>query len=159
MKAANQDVLPLDSPPRVSTGAFAGVFVGRYLEMFQTFIQDPSVSEICVNQPGELWVERLGKPSMEKFSIPSITDKDLMALAHQIARVTKQAINPEKPILSGSLPTGERIQIVIPPISQKGVALSIRKQTMRSMSLDDYANKGDRAVSWHRDYQRHGPSL
>ncbi len=30
MKAANQDVLPLDSPPRVSTGAFAGVFVGRY---------------------------------------------------------------------------------------------------------------------------------
>lgn len=146
MKAANQDVLPLDSPsgisPGVSARASTGIFVGRYLEMFQTFMQDPSVSEICVNQPGELWVERLGKFSMEKFTIPSITDKDLMALAHQIARVTKQAINPEKPILSGSLPTGERIQIVIPPVSQKGVALSIRKQTMRSMSLDDYASKG-----------------
>lgn len=154
MKAANQDLLPLEPPSRkpavnsanpstsTSTGAFTGVFVGRYLEIFQTFLKDPNVSEICVNQPGELWVERLGKPRMEKYSHQNITDKDLMALAHQVARLTKQAINPEKPILSGSLPTGERIQIVIPPVSQKGVALSIRKQTMRSMSLDDYASKG-----------------
>lgn len=133
-KAANQQSLPLDSS--------AGVFVHRYLELFQPHLQDQNVSEICVNRPGELWVERGGKAGMEKFITPDITDNNLMNLAYQIARTTRQAINSENPMLSANLPTGERIQIVIPPVSQKGVALSIRKQCVRSMSLDDYQKAG-----------------
>ncbi len=134
MKAANQHTLPLN--------ANSGVFVHRYLEQFQKYLQDQDVSEICVNQPGEIWIERVGQTSMERVLSATITDTEMMGLAHQVARVTKQAINPEKPILSASLPTGERIQIIIPPISRKGVALSIRKQTVLSLSLDDYAKTG-----------------
>lgn len=134
MKAANQQTLPLNTN--------TGVFVHRYLQQFQTFLQDQSISEICVNQPGEVWIERAGEPCMERIVSPTVTESELMGLAHQIARVTKQAINLEKPILSASLPSGERIQIVIPPIAQRGIALSIRKQVIHSLSLDDYAKTG-----------------
>lgn len=128
------------------------VFIERYLDAFRQHLEDPEISEICVNRPGELWIERMGAPSMERVESDSITDDHMMRLARQIARTTGQAINLQNPLLSASLPTGERVQIIIPPVSPYGVILSIRKQVVKDMDLADYAAAGAfESVDWVTD--------
>jgi len=118
------------------------VYINRYLDIFREFLDDPHVSEICVNRPGEVWIERMGMSSMEHIEDMAVTPDVLQNLARQIARVSGQVINDEYPLLSASLPTGERVQVVLQPLSRHGIALSIRKQVTRDMSLDDYAKAG-----------------
>ena len=128
------------------------VFIERYLDAFRKHLEDPEISEICVNRPGELWIERMGAPSMELIESSSITDDHMMRLARQIARTTGQAINLQNPLLSASLPTGERVQVIIPPVSPYGVVLSIRKQVVKDMDLADYAAAGAfESVDWVTD--------
>ncbi len=119
-----------------------GVYLNRNLDIFREFLDDPTISEICVNRPGEVWIERMGIPSMERIGNDAITPDVLQTLARQIARVSSQQINDECPLLSASLPSGERVQVVLQPLSRHGIAFSIRKQVTRNMSLDDYAKAG-----------------
>lgn len=118
------------------------VFVHHYLQPFYRFLGDQTVSEICINQGGSLWIERIGQTHMEHQSNNLMSAEDLLNLAEQIARTTKQEINSQKPILSANLPSGERIQIIIPPASRHGISLSIRKQTVQNLGLDDLSKQG-----------------
>lgn len=119
-----------------------GVYISRYLEPFRAWLDDPKVSEICVNRPGEVWVERMDAVAMQRIEASAITPDHMMTLARQIARISDQAVNQHSPLLSACLPTGERVQVVIPPVAVNGIALSIRKQVVRDMSLADYAKAG-----------------
>lgn len=128
------------------------VFMERYLDAFRQYLADPSISEICVNRPGELWIERAGTPSMERIESADIDNDHMMRLARQVARTTGQAINLQNPLLSASLQTGERVQVIVPPASPNGVVLSIRKQVVKDMNLADYAAAGAfEAVDWVTD--------
>ena len=120
----------------------SGVYIDRYLEPFRSYLINPKISEICVNRPGEVWIEHMGASAMQRIENADITPDHMMTLARQIARISDQEVNQQSPLLSACLPTGERVQIVIPPIAAKGVALSIRKQVVRDMSLNDYAHAG-----------------
>ena len=117
-------------------------FLIQALAPFQKYLTDPKVSEICVNKPGAIWIERQGEPSMVMESNNAITDVNLERLARMLAGASNQLVNDENPLLSTVLPTGERVQVVLPPASKLGVALSIRKQTMVDLSLDDYQGFG-----------------
>lgn len=140
-QVANQDDKPTDK-----------VFLQRYLDIFKVYLSDPEIAEICVNGSGELWIERAGSPSMEKIASADITKDHMMRLARQIANTTGQAINLQNPLLSASLPTGERVQIIIPPATLNGIVLSIRKQVVKDMDLADYAKTGAfDAVDWVND--------
>lgn len=123
-------------------GAPVGAHLQLALKPFAEYLQDPRVSEICVNVPGEMWIERQGETDMQHVHDDAINDKNLRRLARLLAGLTDQEINEEKPLLSARLPTGERVQIVIPPASPKGVAMAIRKQTMVDLTLDDYESAG-----------------
>lgn len=127
---------------RPVTAIGSGVYIERHLEPFRIWLDDPDISEICINRPNELWIERTGAPAMQRIENSNITQDHMMTLARQIARISNQAVNEHSPLLSACLPTGERVQIVIPPVGGKGIALSIRKQVVRDMSLDDYAKAG-----------------
>ena len=134
------------------------VFMERYLDAFRHYLADPEISEICVNRPGEIWIERNGCPSMERVEAPSITDDHMMRLARQIARITNQAVSMQHPLLSASLPTGERVQVITPPASSHGVILSIRKQVVKDMNLADYAAAGAfETVDWITDKDIQSP--
>lgn len=112
------------------------------LEPFFDYLNSSDVSEICVNIPGEVWVERSGQTKMECIKDERINSKNLLRLAKLLAGATDQSVNEENPLLSTRLPTGERVQFVIQPASPKGVAVSIRKQTMVDLTLDDYEKFG-----------------
>lgn len=138
-KAANE---PSPGTKHTSPPPEAGVYLREYLDVFKTYLDDAQISEICVNKPGEVWIERMGQPAMMACEAPHITNEVLIRLGRLIAAYNDQTIAKDKPLLSASLPSGERIQMAIPPIAPKGVALSIRKQVVKNMTLDDYEHAG-----------------
>ena len=127
----------------MSVSVLPSIHLNRYLEVFRKHLDDPLISEICVNgSDGGYWIERSGAAALEFIEAPSINDSNLRQLAQMLASNTGQSINKEKPLLSCALPTGERVQVVFPPVSPNGVALSIRKQVVRMLSLDQFAALG-----------------
>ena len=118
-----------------------GHYLNKYLEPLRPWLDKPNVSEISINQPGEVWVEAAGEPRAS-FKVEELTNDLLAQLSRQIAANTDQLINEEKPLLSAALPNGERVQVVAPPAAPNGYAFSIRKQVLRNMNLDDYAKQG-----------------
>ena len=112
------------------------------LEPLQKFLKEQSVSELSINRPHEIFIERLGATEMERIEDKALSEHWIRNLAYLVASSTNQQINEEKPILSAALPTGERIQCVLPPAAPDGGAISIRKQVIKDMTLDDYAAAG-----------------
>lgn len=111
------------------------------LRVIKEFLGGDNVTEVSINRPGELFVEESGE--IKRHEVPELTFEKLHSLATLIASSNGQSINETTPILSGSLPDGERIQIVIPPCVEPGhVCMSIRNPSKMSFSLDDYKKSG-----------------
>lgn len=117
-------------------------FLYRALAPIKTFLNDRDVVEISVNRPGQVYVERLGAAHMELHEIPSLTTAEIINIGERVAASTNQFVSPANPILSAALPTGERIQVVLPPAAPDGGTLSIRKQVISDFTLDDYRDQG-----------------
>ena len=115
------------------------VYLKSFLKPFEPWLDDPQVTEIMVNRPGEVWIERQDASGFERVEDPAINTLLLQRLAVQIARVSHQAINREQPLLAASLPTGERIQIAGPPAAGDHWALAIRRHVVSDLSLSDFA--------------------
>ncbi len=119
----------------------AGVYLRSFLGPLQTWLDHPQVTDILVNKPGEAWIEVLGRRP-GRVEAPGLTDAMLDRLAAQVAAFAHQGVNREHPILSASLPGGERVQVILPPATRAHVALAIRKQVQADLSLADYAAAG-----------------
>lgn len=108
-----------------------------YLTPLKDFFADPKVSEISINKPGEVWVEIGG--DMARRDIPELDLDHLKSLGRLVAQSTEQKISEETPLLSATLPEGYRIQVVFPPACETGtIAMSIRKQTILDLDLEQY---------------------
>jgi type IV secretion system protein VirB11 len=118
-----------------------GVYLAAFLAPFNAWLARPDVTDILVNKPGEVWIETIGGV-MERHDAPDVSARNLTRLAAQIARVSRQGISRETPLLAASLPSGERIQIVLPPATRADVALAIRKHVVADLTLADYASGG-----------------
>ncbi len=125
------------SPGADTVAIVDGVYLRTYLKPFLPFLERDEVTEVLVNRPGEVWVEVSGEPQMQRFEMAEVDDLLLGRLAAQIARIAHQGINRENPLLSASLPGGERVQLVGPPAA-KHWALAIRRHRMVDLSLDAY---------------------
>jgi type IV secretion system protein VirB11 len=112
-----------------------------YLEPLDRFFAIDGINEVLINKPGEIWVELRGE--MKKYEISALTFDHLRGLADLVARSTEQMISEEKPLLSGTLPNGFRVQVVIPPACETGsICYAIRKPSSLKLSLDDYQKFG-----------------
>ena len=113
--------------------------VAGLLSPLQDFLDDKEVSEILINRPQEVFVER--NSVMLRFELPVLTPHFLRRLFMLIANENKQTLSETSPLLSGNLADGSRIQLVIPEASQHE-ALSIRKFTLHDVGFDEYARQG-----------------
>ncbi len=104
------------------------------------YLDDPDVSEILVNGPFEIFVEKKGK--LERVSERFPSEDDLRAAVNSIAQSVGRRIDNENPRLDARLPDGSRIAAVIPPCSRKGTSLSIRKFTNTKIGFTDYIKMG-----------------
>lgn len=117
-------------------------FLDKALTPLKPFLADNTVSEISVNRPGHLFIERLGHAGMEAVEDVNVTAEWIRTLSERVAGSTNQIVNDEKPILSASLPTGERFQCVLPPAAPEGGTISIRKQVIHDIGLATYERLG-----------------
>ncbi|KTD34666.1 hypothetical protein Lmor_1199 [Legionella moravica] len=103
------------------------------------FLVDTQVSEVLVNKPQEVYVERAG--ILEQFDMPVLTTSYLRRLFALIANENKQTLSENSPILSGNLQDGSRVQLVIPPASLYET-LSIRRFTLKRVRFSEYNEQG-----------------
>lgn len=120
------------------SGSGGNVYLNSYLAPFEAWLAADDVTEILVNQPHEVWVERMGADEMECHDAPAIDAQLLDRLAQQVARISHQGINRESPLLAAILPGGARIQIVLPPATRGSVAIAIRKHVLHDLTVDGY---------------------
>ncbi len=118
------------------------VYLKSFLKPFSRWLDDRKITEIIVNGPGEIWIERDGAAKFERIDDAAINNALLQRLATQIARVSHQAINREQPLLSAMLPTGERIQMAGPPAAGDNWALAIRRHVVSDLRIEDFAGAG-----------------
>ena len=105
------------------------------------YLDDERVTEVVINHPGEVGIERRGGWTWENE--PSLDFKNLMALATAAAAYTSQDITRENPIVSTVFPTGERVQIIIPPVvPDETVSITVRKPSTVTMTMTDFEAAG-----------------
>jgi len=79
---------------------------------------------------------------MEFHAIPELNAREIEHIGERVAAASNQFISPVNPLLSAALPTGERIQIVLPPAAPDGGSISIRKQVINDVTLAEYRDGG-----------------
>lgn len=115
--------------------------VESYLSPVQHLWQDPTVTEILINGPDEIFFERKGK--LEKAEGAKFaSEDDLRAAVNAIAGSIGRRISNEEPRLDARLADGSRIHAVIPPCSLKGTTVAIRKFTQAKITMKDYIKLG-----------------
>jgi len=101
----------------------------------------PDVTELCINRPREAFLET--HEGWRREVLPFADFAWCQRLTKLVANATQQRIDAESPLLSASLPTGERIQVVIPPATTPGcVAMAIRRPADDEWSIDELAQRG-----------------
>jgi type IV secretion system protein VirB11 len=99
------------------------------------------ITEVCINQPGRAYVET--KTGWRVQELPFATFDWCRRLAKLIANSTRQRVDEESPLLSASLPSGERVQVVLPPATSAGcVAISIRRPSDQVWSIAELSASG-----------------
>lgn len=115
--------------------------VVEFLRPLRAQLDAPGVLEVCVNRPGELLVET--DDGWHAVAVPQMTQERCLSLATAVATYSEQQINQERPLLSATLPTGERIQFAIPPAVPRGTAsITVRKPSELVRSLEDFEREG-----------------
>ncbi|MGE3757595.1 MAG: CpaF family protein [Pseudobdellovibrionaceae bacterium] len=114
--------------------------VQNFLAPIAPLLADPTVSEILINGPKEIFIERAGK--LSKTDVEFRSEDDLRSAVTAIADSVGRRIDDEEPRLDARLPDGSRIAVVIPPMSRKGTTVSVRKFTNNKISFKDYIQLG-----------------
>lgn len=113
----------------------------HYLTPLRPLLEPEDVTELVVNRPGEVGVERSGR--WVWHDAPKLSEPWLRTLAVAAAAYTRQDVGADRPICSTVLPGEERCQIVLPPVAPEGtVSLTIRKPSRRRLTLEDFRTGG-----------------
>ncbi|HVE87434.1 MAG TPA: CpaF family protein [Myxococcales bacterium] len=104
-----------------------------FLKPVLTYLDDESVTEIMINGPEDVWVERRGRlfKTEARFS-----EEGLLGAARNVAQFVGRPLSDERPRLDARLPDGSRIHVVLPPVARKGTTISIRKFFKDRLTID-----------------------
>jgi len=142
MSDATRDAVTTGDPAAHAEGWHGdATSVIEFLRPLRDALDGPGVLEVCVNRPGELMVET--PAGWQALAAPDLSFERCMSLATAVATYCDQLINQERPLLSATLPTGERIQFVIPPAVTRGtVSITVRKPSHLVKRLTDFEREG-----------------
>ncbi|MDX1563991.1 MAG: ATPase, T2SS/T4P/T4SS family [Phycisphaeraceae bacterium] len=109
---------------------------------------DPQVTEIMINGPQAVFIERGGRMQQAEVSFES--PEQLMALVDSLVDNSGRSVSVSRPYVDFTLPDGSRINVVVPPVAVAGAAITIRKFTKTLGSLEDLIRVGtlDERMAW-----------
>lgn len=108
----------------MSTTSMYDEALRAFLAPVVMYLDDPSISEILINGPNDIWVEQGGRLYRTEAVF---TEDGLLAAARSMAQFVGRPLTPERPRLDARLPDGSRIHVILPPIARCGTTVSIRK--------------------------------
>ncbi len=106
----------------------------------EPFLADESVSEVMVNGPNQIYVERRGQLSVAQARFTN--DESLMRVIERIVTPLGRRIDEGVPMVDARLPDGSRVNAIIPPLSLIGPVLTIRKFSRQRLSMDRLVELG-----------------
>ncbi|MFO0899686.1 MAG: CpaF family protein [Pirellulales bacterium] len=101
----------------------------------EPYMQDPDVTDILVNGPREVYVERFGR--LQETNTVFADNEHLLQIIGRIAARVGRRIDEQSPMVDARLPDGSRVNAIIPPLALNGPVLSIRRFGHRPLELDD----------------------
>jgi pilus assembly protein CpaF len=107
--------------------------IGELLAPIARYLQDSSVSEILINGPDRVFVERLGK--LEQTDARFANAEAVLAALRAVAQYTGQFIDSDNPVLEARLPDGSRLEAVVAPIALQGPVVAIRRFSKTTLTL------------------------
>jgi len=114
--------------------------LSHYTMRLRTLLADPDVTELCIQRPGEVYLE--SPRGWCRLDAPWVTLAWCQQFARLLATDTAQRVNEHSPLLSATLPSGERVQVVLPPATTKGqVVISLRRPSSEAWSLAELARR------------------
>lgn len=105
-----------------------------------SFLKDPSISEIMVNGPNKIYVERNGKLLLTDAKFKN--DDHVMHVIKKIVSPLGRRIDESSPMVDARLPNGSRVNAIIPPLAIDGPAITIRKFSEDPFTIEDLINFG-----------------
>jgi pilus assembly protein CpaF len=119
--------------------AFQGALDGL-LSPIAPLLADEAVTEILVNGPTEIFVERKGKLSRSEHQFGS--SERLLSGLRLIAQFVGRSFDADHPILEARLPDGSRVEALLPPIAPDGPSLAIRRFSKERLTLEKLLSFG-----------------
>src|SRR5579863_5742588 len=104
----------------------------------EMLLKDPTISDILVNGPYKIFVERRGK--LEKTDVKFRDNEHLLQIIDRIVSKVGRRVDETSPLVDARLPDGSRVNAVIPPIALDGASLSIRRFGANPLKLEDLLN-------------------
>src|ERR1700726_1296330 len=104
----------------------------------EVLLKDPTISDILINGPKKIYVERRGK--MEKSDVTFRDNDHLMQIIDRIVSKVGRRVDETSPMVDARLPDGSRVNAIIPPLALDGPSVSIRRFGANPLKLEDLLN-------------------
>ena len=106
----------------------------------ERLLDDDSITEIMVNGPNEIWIERQGR--LYETTVRFNDESHLRRIINRIVAQVGRRIDESSPLVDARLMDGSRVNAIIPPLSLSGPLLTIRKFSRRRLTLEDMVSIG-----------------
>jgi pilus assembly protein CpaF len=104
----------------------------------EVLLKDPTISDILVNGPYKIYVERRGK--LEKTDVKFRDNDHLLQIIDRIVSKVGRRVDETSPMVDARLPDGSRVNAIIPPLALDGASMSIRRFGTNPLKLEDLLN-------------------
>lgn len=135
LQSVAREEAPLAGREELDAAVNAVLAAGVGLGPLEPLLTDPAVTEVMVNGPGRVWVERAGR----------LEQTDVVVDGPAIARLVERVVAPlglradrGSPCADARLPDGSRVHVVLPPLALDGPCVTIRRFSARPLSLDEF---------------------
>ncbi len=112
----------------------------RGFGLLDTIISDDTVTEVMINGPNNIFIEKSGK--LMKLEERFENEEKLQDIIQRIVALAGREVNQANPIVDTRLPNGSRVNVVLPPISLKGPIVTIRKFSKEPMTVEKLIQYG-----------------
>ena len=106
----------------------------------QPLLDDPNISEVMVNGPNQVYIERAGK--LIKTNITFENDLEVIRIIEKIILPLGRRVDAESPTVDARLPDGSRVNAIIPPVAIDGPSITVRKFQKDKLSIEDLIKYG-----------------
>ncbi|WP_088182618.1 CpaF family protein [Sphingobium sp. Z007] len=106
----------------------------------EELLNDPDITDIMVNGPDQTYIEKKGKLVIAPIKFRD--EEHLFQIAQRIVNKVGRRVDQTTPLADARLPDGSRVNVIVPPLSLRGTAISIRKFSAKPITIDMLAQWG-----------------